>query len=684
MQRCTQSKDRPKDDRLIDKLAIGACSKGNPRTLDSMANAMSQSDGPGAPVRTRGSISDNQDVHTAPQLDLDYLLKYLPEYCIVICKSCRFAVQPSALSSHLLRHRMYRVKRRKLLDRVAELRLLEPEDVALPLSKVPPFSDLPMTTGYRCTMPNCDHLCRSQKRMSQHLREHHQVGPRTDADDHMQQVHLQTFFRGNKVRYFEVEPDDIPLETTRSSNQPLEYQFLNLPQSRAQESSSLRPSSRNGHESTVDATITQRQMENLLYLHQYTTCTSLSLARGTESTDFWTRHIVLEAPSQSFLMHGILGVAAFHQALLTTDAKECNRHHAAGLRHQSAGLATFRSVIARPTEETSTALTAFARLLGVQFCVEALLEAATDVDGSARAGVSKILDLQQMLKGGCDLLLNMQDLLPLDSELVLSAEASQGLDQLEMSTELLPGSTPYLINEVCAQLGNSTGSSVSTKLLFRASNLSDVRHLVDLCHHARKLADPQRITVSWVEEVLPSRSKLLEKTHSLAEAIANSLGLADLKYHNGQAEGRPGPCPILLCYPHIPPATYAQLASLPARLIARVPGSTSADLEAFDQAMASLVSCYSRSYVADATWARWNGIESWPKLLPDHFLRMVEATNPLSLVLVAHWCALFSRQENSYWFLRGQSKRMLNIILANLSVELQDFVRNCVSSLDMS
>jgi hypothetical protein len=62
----------------------------------------------------------------------------------------------------------------------------------------------------------------------------------------------------------------------------------------------------------------------------------------------------------------------------------------------------------------------------------------------------------------------------------------------------------------------------------------------------------------------------------------------------------------------------------------------------------------------------------------------VEAANPLALVLVAHWCVLVSRQETTYWFLCGQSKRMLNIILANLDAELQEFVRSCISSLRSS
>ena len=652
-----------------------------------MANSLSQSGHATVPVSTLESRSEGREVHTTSLQceQLGPLLVHLPLYRIVICKPCKFAVQPKALSSHLLRHHVYREKRWEILEKATELRLLEPNDVIHPSSKVPPFPHLPVSTGYRCILPGCDHLCISQKRMSQHLREHHEIGPRTYVDDHMQPVYLQTFFTGNKVRYFQVEPD-VSLEMDKSTERPLKYQFVQLSQPRADENSLRRSPVDNDLGILEDVSITRHQMGDLLYLHQYTTCTGLSLKRGTESTGFWIHDVPLRAPTQPILMHGILGVAAFHQALLASESKERGLHHAAGLRHQSAGLGIFRSIIDHPTRETSTALTAFSRLLGVQFCAEALLEADTPVpwsntsEGDSR--VSKILDFQLLLRGGCDLLLSMQNLLPPGSGLVLSDEALQGFSDLEMPSEVLLGSTPYLVNEVCTRLGSSRQHSNSSGQLFRASSLSDVRGLVDLCLHASKLTDPRQITVGWIEDGLPSRSHLLDNVHLLAEAVADSLGPAEILYNSSHVEGQPSPCPILLCYPYIPPAKYAQLASLPSRLIARVPKPDSLDLQAFDQAMASLVSSYSRGHAADAAWARWDGIESWPRMLPDHFLSMIRAANPLSLVLVAHWCMLLSRQERSYWFLRGQSRRMLLIVLANLDEELQELVGSCISSLD--
>ena len=66
-------------------------------------------------------------------------------------------------------------------------------------------------------------------------------------------------------------------------------------------------------------------------------------------------------------------------------------------------------------------------------------------------------------------------------------------------------------------------------------------------------------------------------------------------------------------------------------------------------------------------------------MLSDEFLSMIETANPFALVLVAHWCALLKRQEEFYWFLDGQSKRLMGIILANLDSEMQVLVGDCLA-----
>ena len=625
----------------------------------------------------------------APVKHLGPLLAHLPHYGVVVCRPCKFAVQPNAFSSHLLRHQVYREKRQKMLACLAELTLLEPDDVSTPSSRMPPVPHLSVATGYRCSLPGCSHLCISQKRMSQHLRERHGSSPSTDVDRNAQRVYVQTFFKGNKVRYFEVDPGNVPAAKEPADRAPT-YRFLNLSQTMLDDAASPGSVLDNSSGETKDASITQSQMQDLLYLHHYTTSTGLSMTRGTESSHFWTHDVPLQASTQPILMHGILGVAAFHRAWLASDPEERKAHRMAGLRHQSAGLNTFRSMIDSPTKQTSTALSAFARFLGVQWCAEALLEAqsrSSQSCGSTDSRISKIQEFMLLSRGGLDLLLGMQGLLPSVSPLILSAGALPQLGDLETPPDVLIGSIPFLVNEVCKRLANLKDNSASSKnhrqWPYRTNNLDDVRHLVGVCLHASKVTDTQQITIEWARDNIPSTSHLIADAHLLIEALQTSLNQAKESYQRGLSSGRPALPPILVCYPHIPLPIYSQLVSLPARLLAVVTKQQDfLDLQAFNQAMAALVSSFSRSFATDSAWARWNGIESWPRMLSDHFLGMIEAIDPWALVLVAYWCFILSKQEASYWFLRGQSHRMLKIVFANLDTNLQCLVRESISAMN--
>lgn len=138
------------------------------------------------------------------RLDSRDLLRYEPKYKVLICRECQYAIQKSAVQSHLLRHKIYRGERQSLLSLVTEFDLSKPEDVPLPDPTSSPVDILPVISGYRCTRPGCGHLCASSKRMRHHWSEIHAL--KTPAVDCVlgQPVKLQTFFRGTKVRYFEV------------------------------------------------------------------------------------------------------------------------------------------------------------------------------------------------------------------------------------------------------------------------------------------------------------------------------------------------------------------------------------------------------------------------------------------------------------------------------------------------
>ncbi|RVX66295.1 hypothetical protein B0A52_09726 [Exophiala mesophila] len=613
---------------------------------------------------------------------LNPLLVYLPDYGVLICKECKFAIQPKAIPSHLLRHRVYREKRQDLLSLVADLTLLDPAQVSIPSPHGRPIPYLPIAGGYRCLVQRCGHLCVSYKRMSQHLHQQHQTIHLRDVDGQMQRVFLQTFFRGNQISYFQVSHGDLS-ERPRSSQQNLDHQFLE-----PQTTNVATLTRATSHENTMtlpqDDLLTNSHIQDLMYMHRYVTSTASSLTRGTEPVTFWAQEIPLQAKTHTFLMHGILGAAAFHSAMLASSHNESAFHHGAGLRHQSTGLATFRKLIDSPSRQTSTALTAFARLLGIQFCEEALLEAKVSVsrhDENNDSSLAKILEFLSMLNGGCDLLLGLQPLLPPDSALRLSGEDLHGLASLEIPPDALLDSTPYIVNDVFAWIVSHTRDSSPDSNRFSISSLEDVRNLVLLCRDISKLSRRKPASIGWIASIIPRHSSLANHIPLILSAVTSLCRSTNHFSYNISSESQLTPCPILLCYPHIPADIYSELASLPTRLVGRISEPNEPDLRAFDHAMAALVSSFARSYATDATCARWNGVESWPRMLPDHFLGMAKANHPLALLLMVHWCALLFRQEPSYWFLQGQSRRMLDIIFNNLDGDLLSFARDCFASL---
>jgi hypothetical protein len=81
--------------------------------------------------------------------------------------------------------------------------LREPDSVPIPDPTTPPIASLPLLDGYRCLHAECTNLCASVKRMRRHWADvHGSVGVGFLAM--AREVKMQTFFRGTKIRYFEV------------------------------------------------------------------------------------------------------------------------------------------------------------------------------------------------------------------------------------------------------------------------------------------------------------------------------------------------------------------------------------------------------------------------------------------------------------------------------------------------
>lgn len=121
--------------------------------------------------------------------------RFLASHEVLICKTCRYAVQPGALARHLkerISHQAYRGRRRPYAAYVDGLILRRPEDVVpLRADQLFPVPHLPVEQGLQCV---------STKRMECHWPQKHGRKGRQSHD--WRPALLQTFFRGNMLRYF--------------------------------------------------------------------------------------------------------------------------------------------------------------------------------------------------------------------------------------------------------------------------------------------------------------------------------------------------------------------------------------------------------------------------------------------------------------------------------------------------
>ena len=259
------------------------------------------------------------------------LLEYDPRYGVLICRECKHAIQKSALQSHLLRHKIYRNERQRLLSFIAQLDLFEPHHVPLPTPASPPIDALPIISGYRCTAVGCGNLCASSKRMRRHWSEIHGLSEPLNPSSFRRPVKLQTFFRGTKLRYFEVTSPPVegtagaaPLATT---NDDVDERY-NEQVHDADIATSLLPPPPPRRGPTPSGTPlwssqVNVDLETLRYFHHFATTTSLMLPdveHPRSATHYWQTDVVLQALRQRWLMYGLLAISACHLAALADDA----------------------------------------------------------------------------------------------------------------------------------------------------------------------------------------------------------------------------------------------------------------------------------------------------------------------------------------------------------------------------
>ncbi|KAH7120613.1 hypothetical protein EDB81DRAFT_814474 [Dactylonectria macrodidyma] len=250
----------------------------------------------------------------------DNFLEYNEDHGVLICLACKYAIQKAALGSHLLRHKVYRGERRRMLSAISRLELAEPDHVQLPPANSPPVRGLPVLAGFRCTADGCERLCASLKRMRHHWSERH--GMSDPVEPFCQAVSLQTFFRGTKLRYFEVtspgtrgkSPSSASDDTLGGGGQQHRVGLGDAPTHTDQ--TSVLPRQPPTSPFNLD-------LEMLRYFHHFTTTTSLTLP--SHHLD-WQTDAVAQALNLRWLMCGLLAISTSHLAVLSNTETDRRAH----------------------------------------------------------------------------------------------------------------------------------------------------------------------------------------------------------------------------------------------------------------------------------------------------------------------------------------------------------------------
>jgi hypothetical protein len=286
----------------------------------------------------RPHLCNLANMSSQPFLEHD-LLSYNSTYRILICRQCKYAIQKSAVQSHLLRHKIYRHQRQNLLRAVAELPLLNPGEVLCPSSTAPRLSELPVVEGLRCVVDECKHLCASDKRMKRHLADEHGREGSKGLRDLTRPAKIQTFFRGTQIHYFEVEgPQILAVASSnhanrREINSPILAQRSWVGQERTSSSSSK------GVIEIEQPSEVRIDLETLSDYHHYITITSPTLPipqATTYGSSPWQNTIANNALRWGWLMSGLLAISAWHEAFLDPDADVKGPHMVSGRQRSKA------------------------------------------------------------------------------------------------------------------------------------------------------------------------------------------------------------------------------------------------------------------------------------------------------------------------------------------------------------
>jgi Orsellinic acid/F9775 biosynthesis cluster protein D/Fungal specific transcription factor domain len=225
--------------------------------------------------------------------------------------------------------------------------LADPKDVTLPKLDGDPVPDLTIISGLSCGVEECGHLCATAKRMKMHRAAEHSTV--TGDGPQWRPVDLQTFFRGNQLRYFIVQqPAPMDSQGSQVGTSSIEAETASTGLSTPSQCPLA-------CEPQLTADLDFRLLEH------FQACTCHEVGYDVASREVWHTDVPVLAAKHPFLMHGILACAALHLAF--GNLRERRRYKLIAAHHQSMALPSFRSEIANPSEDNCFALLAFTQLL---------------------------------------------------------------------------------------------------------------------------------------------------------------------------------------------------------------------------------------------------------------------------------------------------------------------------------
>ncbi|SPO05584.1 uncharacterized protein DNG_08271 [Cephalotrichum gorgonifer] len=365
-----------------------------------------------------------------PVLPPHELLHYSAAHKVLICTTCRYAVQPGGLTRHLKDiHHIYRGKRRPYLEYAGSMELKDPKEVTPPTPAQFPVPHLPIEWGWRCSAPGCDYMCVSDKRMETHWPATH--GRKGSDDRDWTAAPLQTFFRGNMLRYFTKQCIG---PTSVQGRQKFNIQAVS--------------SSMDSLEAPCPQTIGEKYLLDPLdysILEHYLSSTSISLMLDDDALQpVWIDLVPKIALNQPFLLHGILACTALHMAHL--DPLKDKTYTLRALAHQETAIPLFRHATENPTVENCDALVIFAYLLTVYSFATDMDNVSSPllmVDDRGSEWGEKQLALPQWLhfiRAGCVMLCDVWDAIEAGPAMVLAYAWEVHMEVAEVGD----GKQPYL------------------------------------------------------------------------------------------------------------------------------------------------------------------------------------------------------------------------------------------------